>query len=146
SLRSVTRRFGARLAVDAVSLDANRGHVLCLLGPSGCGKSTTLRIAAGLERADAGQVYVGNRLVDGEGRFEPPETRRVGLMFQDYALFPHLTAKQNVAFGLSRLPRAEREKRAEDELSRVGLLALKDAYPHTLSGGEQQRVALARML
>jgi iron(III) transport system ATP-binding protein len=145
-LRAVTRRFGARVAVDAVSLDARRGHVFCLLGPSGCGKSTTLRIAAGLERADSGLVFVSGRLVDGEGRFEPPETRRVGLMFQDYALFPHLSAKANVAFGLSRLPRAERESRAEEELSRVGMLAHKDAYPHTLSGGEQQRVALARML
>jgi len=142
----VTRRFGTRLAVDGVSLDARRGQVFCLLGSSGCGKSTTLRIAAGLERADSGLVFVGGRLVDGEGRFEPPETRRVGLMFQDYALFPHLTARANVAFGLSRLPRAEREARAEEELARVGLGALMDAYPHTLSGGEQQRVALARML
>ncbi len=146
SLRSITRRFGSRLAVDAVSLDAPRGKVFCLLGPSGCGKSTTLRIAAGLERADSGTVHVGGRIVDGEGRFEPPENRRVGLMFQDYALFPHLTVIKNVAFGLMRLPRAEREKRAEAELSRVGLLSHKDAYPHTLSGGEQQRVALARML
>jgi iron(III) transport system ATP-binding protein len=142
----VTRRFGSRVAVDRVSLDAKRGEVFCLLGPSGCGKSTTLRIAAGLERADSGLVFVAGRLVDGEGRFEPPETRRVGLMFQDYALFPHLSAKANVAFGLAKLPRSMREARAEEELARVGLLALKDAYPHTLSGGEQQRVALARML
>jgi iron(III) transport system ATP-binding protein len=105
-----------------------------------------LRIAAGLERPDSGLVFIGGRLVEGEGRHEPPETRRVGLMFQDYALFPHLSAKANVAFGLVKLPRAEREKRAEEELARVGLSALKDAYPHTLSGGEQQRVALARML
>jgi iron(III) transport system ATP-binding protein len=140
------RRFGARMAVDGVSLDVKRGEVLCLLGPSGCGKSTTLRIAAGLERPDSGLVFVGGRLVEGEGRHEPPETRRVGLMFQDYALFPHLTAKANVAFGLAKLPRAERERIAALELERVGLLALKDAYPHTLSGGEQQRVALARML
>jgi iron(III) transport system ATP-binding protein len=134
------------MAVDGVSLDVKRGEVLCLLGPSGCGKSTTLRIAAGLERPDSGLVFVGGRLVEGEGRHEPPETRRVGLMFQDYALFPHLTAKENVAFGLAKLPRATRNARAEDELARVGLSALKDAYPHTLSGGEQQRVALARML
>jgi iron(III) transport system ATP-binding protein len=146
SLRDVTRRFGARLAVNGVTLDAKRGQVFCLLGPSGCGKSTTLRIAAGLERADSGLVFVGGRLVEGEGRCEPPETRRVGLMFQDYALFPHLSAKANVAFGLAKLSRSEREARAEEELSRVGLSALKNAYPHTLSGGEQQRVALARML
>jgi iron(III) transport system ATP-binding protein len=146
SLKNITKRFGARVAVDGVTLDVARGHVLCLLGQSGCGKSTTLRIAAGLERPDSGLVFVGGRLVEGEGRHEPPETRRVGLMFQDYALFPHLSALHNVAFGLSKLPRAEREKRAEDELARVGLSQLKDAYPHTLSGGEQQRVALARML
>ena len=146
SLRAITRRFGQRLAVDGVNLDVKRGEVLCLLGPSGCGKSTTLRMAAGLERPDSGQVFVGGRLVEGGGHREPPEARRIGLMFQDYALFPHLTAKQNVAFGLSKLPRAERDARAEDELARVGMGALKDAYPHTLSGGEQQRVALARML
>jgi len=134
------------MAVDGVGFDVPRGEVLCLLGPSGCGKSTTLRIAAGLERPDSGLVFVGGRLVDGEGRHEPPETRRVGLMFQDYALFPHLSAKENVAFGLNRRPRAEREARADAELARVGLAALADAYPHTLSGGEQQRVALARML
>jgi len=146
SLRALTRRFGNRMAVDGVSFDVKRGEVLCLLGPSGCGKSTSLRIAAGLERPDSGCVFVGGRLVEGEGRHEPPETRHVGLMFQDYALFPHLTVKQNVAFGLAKLPRAMREARAEEELARVGLSRLKDAYPHTLSGGEQQRVALARML
>jgi len=145
-LSGITRRFGSRVAVDNVSLKVARGEVLCLLGPSGCGKSTTLRIAAGLERPDSGLVFIGGRLVEGEGRHEPPETRRVGLMFQDYALFPHLSAKENVAFGLAKLPRAEREKRAEAELERVGLLSLKNAYPHTLSGGEQQRVALARLL
>jgi iron(III) transport system ATP-binding protein len=146
SLRAVTRRFGARMAVDGVTFDVKRGEVLCLLGPSGCGKSTSLRIAAGLERADTGLVFVGGRLVEGEGRHEPPEARRVGLMFQDYALFPHLTVRRNVAFGLAKLPRAEREARVEEELVRVGLSSLKDAFPHTLSGGEQQRVALARML
>ena len=146
SLRALTRRFGARMAVDGVSLDVKRGEVLCLLGPSGCGKSTTLRIAAGLERPDSGLVFVGGRLVEGEGRHAPPETRHVGLMFQDYALFPHLTVIQNVAFGLAKLTRAEREARAAEELARVGLTSLRDAFPHTLSGGEQQRVALARML
>jgi iron(III) transport system ATP-binding protein len=146
SLKSITKRFGARVALDGVTLDVDRGQVLCLLGQSGCGKSTTLRIAAGLERPDTGLVFVGGRLVEGEGRHEPPETRRVGLMFQDYALFPHLSARQNVAFGLSKLPRTEREKRVDEELARVGLSKLKEAYPHTLSGGEQQRVGLARML
>ena len=146
SLRGVTRRFGARTAVDGVSLDVRPGEVLALLGPSGCGKTTTLRIAAGLERPDAGLVFVGGRLVEGEGRHVPPERRGVGLVFQDYALFPHLTAKANVAFGLRGVPRSEREARAMEELARVGLAHLADAYPHTLSGGEQQRVALARAL
>ena len=132
--------------MDGVSLDARRGEVLCLVGPSGCGKSTTLRIAAGLERPDAGAVFVGGQLVEGEGRHVPPEKRGVGLMFQDYALFPHLSVKANVAFGLAGLPRSERDARAKDELQRVGLTHLINNYPHTLSGGEQQRVALARML
>ena len=146
SLRDVRRRFGARAAVDGVSLDVRLGEVLCLVGPSGCGKSTTLRIAAGLERPDAGLVFVGGLLVEGEGRHVPPEKRGVGLMFQDYALFPHLSVTGNVAFGLGHLPRAAREARALDELARVGLAKFANAYPHTLSGGEQQRVALARML
>jgi iron(III) transport system ATP-binding protein len=146
SLRRVSRRFGKRIAVDDVSLDVARGEVLCILGPSGCGKSTTLRIAAGLERADSGLIFVGGRLVEGDGRNVPPEERGVGLMFQDYALFPHLSVKANVAFGLTRLPRAARSARAAEELELVGLSHLADAFPHTLSGGEQQRVALARML
>lgn len=132
--------------MDSVSLDVRRGEVLCLVGPSGCGKSTTLRIAAGLERPDGGAVFVGGLLVEGEGRHVPPEKRGVGLMFQDYALFPHLSVKANVAFGLAGLPRSEREARAMDELQRVGLAHMFNDYPHTLSGGEQQRVALARML
>ncbi|MGQ0742236.1 MAG: ABC transporter ATP-binding protein [Alphaproteobacteria bacterium] len=146
SLRTVSRRFGRRQAVDGVSLDVRRGEVLCLVGPSGCGKSTTLRIAAGLERPDSGAVLVGGHLVEGEGRHVPPENRGVGLMFQDYALFPHLSVLANVAFGLFGLPRSEREALAKDELQRVGLSHLMNNYPHTLSGGEQQRVALARML
>jgi iron(III) transport system ATP-binding protein len=123
-----------------------RGEVVCLVGASGSGKTTTLRIAAGLERADEGCVFVGGRLVQGEGRSVPPEERGVGLMFQDYALFPHLSVKANIAFGLSRLPRTAREARVQEELARIGLSHLADAFPHTLSGGEQQRVALARML
>jgi iron(III) transport system ATP-binding protein len=123
-----------------------RGQVLALLGPSGCGKTTTLRIAAGLERPDSGAVFIGGRLIEGEGRHTPPEKRGVGLMFQDYALFPHLTVAKNVAFGLNMVARGERDARVAEELARVGLAHLADAYPHTLSGGEQQRVALARML
>ncbi|MEE8439233.1 MAG: ABC transporter ATP-binding protein [Micropepsaceae bacterium] len=150
SLRNVSRRFGARVAVDDVTLDVRRSEVLCILGPSGCGKSTTLRIAAGLEKADAGRVFIAGRLVegqeDGHTRYVPPEERGVGLMFQDYALFPHLSVKDNIVFGLKGMAPAESTARVEEEIERVGLSHLAHAYPHTLSGGEQQRVALARML
>ncbi len=150
SLRNISCRFGARMAVDDVTLDVNRSEVLCILGPSGCGKSTTLRIAAGLEKADTGQVYIGGHLMEGEedGRYRhvPPEKRGVGLMFQDYALFPHLCVKDNIAFGLKGLSPSERAARVAEEIDNIGLAHLADMFPHTLSGGEQQRVALARML
>jgi iron(III) transport system ATP-binding protein len=150
TLVEVSRAFGARQAVDGVSLSVGRSEVLCILGASGCGKSTTLRIAAGLERADSGRVYVAGQLVEGDDgkgyRHVPPEQRGVGLMFQDYALFPHLSVLGNVAFGLKGLPRAERMRRAGEQIARVGLSHLENAFPHTLSGGEQQRIALARML
>ena len=150
SLRNISRTLGARLAVDDVTLDVRRSEVLCILGPSGCGKSTTLRIAAGLERADAGRVYIGGRLVEGEedGRYRhvSPEKRGVGLMFQDYALFPHLSVRDNIAFGLKGLAPAKSALRVVKEIENIGLSHLADSFPHTLSGGEQQRVALARML
>jgi len=150
TLIEVSRAFGARQAVDGVSLSIGRSEVLCILGASGCGKSTTLRIAAGLEKADSGRVYVAGKLVEGDDgkgyRHVPPESRGVGLMFQDYALFPHLCVRDNVAFGLKGLPRAERYARADEQIARVGLSHLAGAFPHTLSGGEQQRIALARML
>ena len=114
------------------------------MGPSGCGKTTALRVAAGLEAADSGRVRIGGKVVDGEGIFVAPELRRVGLVFQDYALFPHLTVLENVAFGVA--ARTKREARARDLLARMNLAATADVYPHTLSGGEQQRVALARAL
>lgn len=150
SLRNISRRFGARLAVDDVTLNVNRSEVLCILGPSGCGKSTTLRIAAGLERADTGRVYIGGYLVEGKegGRYRhvSPEKRGIGLMFQDYALFPHLSVKDNIAFGLKGMAPAESVLRVDEEIENIGLSHLADSFPHTLSGGEQQRVALARML
>lgn len=142
-LEGVSRRFGGLVAVDAVSLAAGPGEVVCLLGPSGCGKTTALRLAAGLEVADAGEIRVGGRVVDGGGTFVPPEQRKVGLVFQDYALFPHLTAIENVKFGVRG---TDREETAREMLARVGMTAQAASYPHTLSGGEQQRVALARAL
>jgi iron(III) transport system ATP-binding protein len=143
-LRGVSHSYGAVRAVDDVTLAVVPGEVVGLLGPSGCGKTTLLRVAAGLEALQQGEVVIGGRLVARPGASLPPEERGVGLVFQDYALFPHLTVADNVGFGLGRLSRRERQVRALDVLSRVGLAELAGAYPHMLSGGQQQRVALAR--
>ena len=146
TFENVSRRYGETLALDRVSLDVSPGRVLCLLGPSGCGKTTLLRIAAGVERPSAGRVLIDGQEVAGPGRFVPPEKRGVGLMFQDYALFPHLTILDNVAFGLRSLSRGEAQAEALAALARVGLARYAGDYPHILSGGEQQRVALARAI
>jgi iron(III) transport system ATP-binding protein len=123
------------------------GRILALLGPSGCGKTTTLRLIAGFEAPDAGQVVIAGRTVaDGPGPGVPPEDRGVGIVFQDYALFPHLTVDDNVGFGLRALGRSARRERAREILSLVGLADLGARYPHELSGGQQQRVAVARAL
>jgi iron(III) transport system ATP-binding protein len=135
---------GAPVLTD-VSLELQPGEVVCLLGPSGCGKSTLLRIAAGVERQQSGAVRVGGRTVSQGGLHLPPERRGIGLMFQDFALFPHLTVLENVAFGAAGAP-AERRQRAAALLARVALGSHAARYPHQLSGGEQQRVALVRAL
>ena len=142
----LSRRYGATLALDHVSLDIAPGEILCLLGPSGCGKSTLLRIAAGVERPSAGRVLLDEQEVGGPERFVPPEKRGVGLMFQDFALFPHLSILDNAAFGLRSLTRREAKVEAHAALDRVGLAHYANEYPHILSGGEQQRVALARAI
>ena len=141
--RGVTHRYGAVEAVKDFDLDIAPGEIVSLLGPSGCGKTTLLRLAAGVERPSAGTILINDREVAGT-RFEPPERRGVGLMFQDFALFPHLSNLANVMFGLKWLPNAEAEREARAALDRVGLAKYADLYPHMLSGGEQQRVALAR--
>jgi len=146
SFENVGRRYGDAIALDGVSLAIAPGEVVCLLGPSGCGKTTLLRLAAGIERPTSGRVLINGQEVAGPARFKPPEERSVGFMFQDFALFPHLTILQNVAFGLKALPRKEAEREARAMLSRVGLASMSDAYPHILSGGQQQRVALARAI
>ncbi len=142
-LDGVTKRFGDVAAVDSASLCVARGEVVALLGPSGCGKTTLLRLIAGFERPDGGSVTVDGRLVASPAAWIAPEARRVGMVFQDYALFPHLTVAGNVGFGL---PRRTRASRVPELLAIVGLDGLERRYPHELSGGQQQRVALARAL
>ncbi len=144
-VRHLVRSFGGRRVVDDVSLSVAAGQVTCLLGPSGCGKSTTLRMIAGVERADAGEVRLDGVTVAGLGVHVPPEARSVGLMFQDFALFPHLTVAENVGFGL-RIDRAVKARRVAALLEKVDLTGFERKHPHQLSGGEQQRVALARAL
>jgi iron(III) transport system ATP-binding protein len=139
------RLFGGRAVVDGVSLDLRAGQVSCLLGPSGCGKSTTLRILAGVDRQDGGTVRIDGQTVSDSRQHLPPERRPIGLMFQDFALFPHLDVAGNVGFGLPRSAPG-RAARIAELLDRVSLAGFGAKYPHELSGGEQQRVALARAL
>ncbi len=150
-LECVTRQFSrtATPAVQAVSLSLAQGDVLALLGPSGCGKTTLLRIIAGFEPLQAGTVEVAGRKVAACNHSVPPEKRSIGMVFQDFALFPHLTLAQNVAFGLQKLPKQTTQQvqaRVMEVIALVGLEGLEKRYPHELSGGQQQRVALARAL
>ncbi len=133
-------------AVYEVSFKVDKGKILALLGPSGSGKTTLLRLISGFEVPDSGRILLNDREVSGPGGFIPPEKRGIGMVFQDYALFPHLTVAGNVVFGLGSLPRDSRKKRVQEVLDQVGLTSLAGRYPHELSGGQQQRVALARAL
>lgn len=142
---NVRHAYGRELALSDFTLAVGEGEIVALLGPSGSGKTTALRIAAGLEVPEAGNVFVGTKQVAGDGLFVPPESRDIGLLFQDLALFPHLSVSENVGFGLKGNS-AERRRRIADLLSLVGLDGLGQRYPHQLSGGQQQRVALARAL
>ncbi len=144
AMTGITRIFDGATVVDGVSLEVMAGEIVCLLGPSGCGKSTTLRIAAGVDRQTSGVVSLNGQDVSDDQSHAPPEDRSVGLMFQDFALFPHLTVAENVAFGLR--ARKDRAEMAAEYLEKVDLGGFGDKYPHQLSGGEQQRVALARAL
>jgi iron(III) transport system ATP-binding protein len=141
-----TRKFGAHCALDEVNIGLDRGEIGVLLGPSGCGKTTTLRIIAGLERLDSGTLAAAGRVLQGGITKVPAEERGIGLVFQDHALFPHLSVCDNIAFGLHRLPADQRSRRVKEMLALTGLGGYGDAYPATLSGGQQQRVALARAL
>ncbi len=145
-IEGVSHAYGATRALDGVDLAVASGELMCLVGPSGCGKTTLLRLAAGLESVQRGRVRIAGQTVAGDGPEMPPEDRGVGMVFQDYALFPHLSVVENVAFGLRGDKAAGRRERARDVLRKFGVEGLAGSYPHTLSGGEQQRVALARAL
>ena len=145
-VRGLSKSFGAIEALRELNLEIERGELMAVLGPSGCGKTTLLRVIAGFERPDAGCVVVFDEVVTGPGRIIPPEKRRVGMVFQDYALFPHLSVEGNVAFGLTNRPREEREALTRRTLELVGLQHKARFNVHELSGGERQRVALARAL
>ena len=146
TFEDVSLSFGPIPAVSGVSFDLKPGEIVCLLGPSGCGKTTLLRIAAGIERPQSGRVLIDDLEMAGPRSFVPPEKRSIGLMFQDFALFPHMSIIDNVAFGLRGLSRADALSVARLALKRVGLEDYERDYPHRLSGGEQQRVALARAI
>jgi len=143
-LTGITKRFESTTALDGFDLTVERDSVLGLLGPSGSGKTTALRVIAGFDRPDSGTVQIAGSTVVSESMWVPPEKRRVGMVFQDYALFPHLSVRDNIAFGLSK--DEPREIRVTEVLGMVGLGRMGDRMPHELSGGEQQRVALARAL
>jgi putative spermidine/putrescine transport system ATP-binding protein len=143
-LRGITKRFGDQLAVGDFDLEVSEGELVTFLGPSGCGKTTTLRITAGFEQADSGTIWVDGHEISNL----PPNQRGMGMVFQGYALFPNMTAAQNIEFGLkvANRPQAERRKRVDELLELFGLAHVRSSYPHQMSGGQQQRVALARAI
>jgi iron(III) transport system ATP-binding protein len=137
---------GQHRVLNGFSLALNRGELTCLLGASGCGKTTVLRAIAGFEQVSEGEIYIAGQQVVGHRLHLPPEKRKTGMVFQEYALFPHLTAEENIAFGLRRLPREQQSQRVADLLQMIELGSHARHYPHQLSGGQQQRIALARAL
>lgn len=145
-LIDVVQRYGSHTIVDGISFRLEAGRIACLLGPSGCGKTTLLRCIAGFEEIAGGEILIRGQSVSQPDRRQPPEKRRIGMVFQDYALFPHLTVAQNVAFGLHQRKDEEASLRVRQLLATVGLHGQGEKYPHELSGGQQQRVALARAL
>ena len=145
-LEHVSQSYGPREVVKNLSFDLLPGQIGCLLGPSGCGKTTVLRCIAGFEPVAAGHIEIGGETVSSPARLTPPEKRQIGMVFQDYALFPHLTVAGNIGFGLGGTSKADRQQRVDELLALTGLLETANKFPHQLSGGQQQRVALARAL
>ena len=145
-LDNVSKSFGSAKAVSRLTIGIIEGDFFSLLGPSGCGKTTTLRLIAGLERPDEGGIYINGETVSGQDTWVSPEKRGIGIVFQDYALFPHMTVARNVAFGLKGCSKKQASDRIEELLELTGLAGLGGRYPHELSGGQRQRVALARSL
>jgi iron(III) transport system ATP-binding protein len=143
---SLVHRYGQKSVLNGVSFRLAPGEVGCLLGPSGCGKTTVLRLIAGFDTPGSGEICLAGERVSGNGSALPPEARQIGMMFQDYALFPHLTVARNIGFGLGHLAPNEKQARVSAMLETVGLQGRANAYPHELSGGQQQRVALARAI
>ncbi|NJL92849.1 MAG: ABC transporter ATP-binding protein [Anaerolineae bacterium] len=145
--RNVSKAYGSDArAVQSVSFSVERGTIFALLGASGCGKTTTLRLIAGLEHPDQGEIRLDGQIVAGKDQHTPPEARQIGMVFQDYALFPHLSVAANIGFAVPKLSNRERRERVETVLELVGLPDLHKRFPHQLSGGQQQRIALARAL
>jgi iron(III) transport system ATP-binding protein len=145
-LQEVSKAYGTVQAARNVSFEVEIGKIMALLGASGCGKTTVLRLLSGLERPDTGEIRLHDRTVAGAETFIAPENRQVGMVFQDYALFPHLTVAGNISFSLNHWKGRDRRQRVDEVLSLVGLPEMRDRYPHQLSGGQQQRIALARAL
>ena len=145
-VEDVSKEYGAETAVEDLSLSVRDGELLTLLGPSGCGKTTTLRLLAGLERPTTGTISIAGEQVADENHSVPPEKRSIGMVFQDFALFPHLTVRENIAFGIEHLDETETDRRVTELLDLVDLEGMGERTPDQLSGGQQQRVALARSL
>jgi iron(III) transport system ATP-binding protein len=147
-IRRLTKRFmrSGAAAVNDFSLDVKRGEIVALLGESGCGKTTILRMIAGFETPTEGEIWLGDKQVCGRHVFTEPENRGVGIVFQDYALFPHMTILENITFGLFRMPKRQQQEKAASIMELTGLKGLEKRYPHQISGGQKQRVALARAM
>ena len=146
TLKNISLAYGNKRVVDDVSLTLEDGEIACLLGPSGCGKTTLLRAIAGFQDLQAGEIRSGSHVLSKEGFTAPTEHREIGMVFQDFALFPHLTIGENICFGIRHQPKSEQQQRLSGLLTLVGLSGFEKRYPHELSGGQQQRIALARAM